>query len=278
MFAGISIEQAGEQPAFEVLRVARGRIIDRWTPGIRWFQATEFADIALRASGLTDIATTLVRVAIPAGVEHRWHAVGPGFLSIESGSAMVHVTHGNGDEETLELESGLSHRGDIRRSRSTSICRRRAGNGADLFDRPAGSGGGVPPGQRAGCAIPGSDAIVALEWAICRRQMKARFIAWQGSSCLPETRFASLAQRMPRWSSPSIPAHIELGRPEERISILGEDLWPAEHAQLRQHRCGPCRVAHRNRASISLRNASEHPVTIVLVVVRIDSQSGPLIG
>ena len=117
--AGLVVEQSPAAPHFEVLRIERGRIIDRWSPGIGQTRVSEKAGIVLHGPGQTDFSTTLERVVIPAGVIQRWYAVGPQFMSIESGSATLRIDHFERGEETFELERGAA----VSSSRTRLIAR-----------------------------------------------------------------------------------------------------------------------------------------------------------
>jgi len=269
--AGVSIEQSVEPPAFDVLRVARGQVIDRWTAGINRLEATEFEDFALPVSALTDISTSLVRIAIPAGAVHQWRTVGPGFVLIESGSARIHADHFNGDEETLELEPGSA----------TPV---RAGQRVELrtLDREPVTAL-IYAVQRRGAteallpvSAPATSVIGAkqtLLWSGPSPQSAEGTVHRLGTVLLPagdEIRLAAPASATLLLSVDA--GALDISAPESTIEILGDDFWPAGHESY-------ARIDASRAASITadgeviLRNIADRPVRVLLITIEPESNS-----
>lgn len=269
--AGISVEQPKGQPLVEVLRVARGRVIDRWTPGITWLQATELEEAVVRAPGLADIATTLVRIDIPAGVVHRLPSVERGFLLIESGSAVMHAVRVNGDEETLGLDLGSATsvtsaaRIELRSADEepvTALVYALMRRGATDVRHPTSKLHAWP-----------EEATQSLLWSgVSPRANEgtmhrlARIVLEAGN----EIRVAGAMDATLVLAIDS--GTIELVAPGGSISILGEDFWPVEHANFASIDAKHS-ASLTGASAVTLRNVSERPVTIMLVVIKAEAQS-----
>ncbi len=104
--AGVSVEQDSATPGLEVLRVARGKVVDRWPLGTWGLDATALEEIPFHVPGQPGLAASLIRVEIPTGSVHEWTAALTGFVLIESGAAAVDATHQNGRLEASRLDSG----------------------------------------------------------------------------------------------------------------------------------------------------------------------------
>lgn len=274
--AGVSVEQVGNQGVLEVLRAERGRVGDRWTPGIQWLQATEVEAAALHSSGQSGLATSLMRIAIPVGEDNWWYTIGPGFFLIESGSARIHTTHEDGDEETLQLERGAAvpvAAGDRVQIRSangetvTALVYALMGNDvaevAPAVDATDARSRGVTQTMLWSGPFPHSEESAAhrLGTLMLPTGMEAKLTGVAGATLLLAIESGA----------------IEIAAPGGAVSVLGEDLWVAAYANFAA--IDARRAASIARAgAITLRNVSEHPVTIVLVVIRIAAQSGPPIG
>ena len=70
--AGVSVKHALPAPYYEVLRIERGQIVDRWAPGLPWLDASESSDAPLSISSSSGIVTTLMRVELAGSSEHAW--------------------------------------------------------------------------------------------------------------------------------------------------------------------------------------------------------------
>jgi hypothetical protein len=275
-FAGVAIEQAEEQPAFEVLRVSRDRIIDRWTAGINWFQASEFADIELRASGQSGIATTLVRIVIPAGVGYRWQPAGPGFLSIESGSALLQAAHVDRSEETREIDRGAAIEvtpGDRLRLRSAN------GELVTVLVYSIIRLGGVEMSLPTSALHAQSEGVTqSLLWSRTSAPANESTVHRLVEIDLPAGNEIRIAGATTATLALAIDSGaIELVAPGGAISALGEDLRPIDHGTVVN--IDADRTASlTGSGSISLRNVSEQPVGIVLIVITSEPPTGPLIN
>lgn len=265
LVAGISIEQAWEQPTFEVLRVAQGRVIDRWSPGINRLEATELEDMVFNAPALVNAGTSLMRVDIPAGVIHRWHAAGAGFLLIESGSARMRAIHLNETEEIWDLDQGsavLVKSGDRVQLRSTdgvpvtaliyAVVRRGATETllpANALDAPP---GGITQTMLLGGALPQTD-------------MGTEHRA--GTIVLPvgdEIRLTAPASATLLLAIDS--GTLDISAPKSTIEILGDDLWPADHDDVARIDAGRAASVTAG-GEITLRNTAEQPVRVLLITI-----------
>jgi hypothetical protein len=92
--AGLAIEEPVDERSYDVLRIERGKVADRWTSGIDCLDATTFAvaNIALRTSGMMGIDPVLHRIFLPAGTQLSWESSVQALLFVESGSVRMSAT------------------------------------------------------------------------------------------------------------------------------------------------------------------------------------------
>lgn len=266
--AGVSVERREVLPNFETLRVAQGRVIDRWSAGITRLEATELEEIALRASGHTSMTTSLMRMDIPVGAVHRSIAERTGFLLIESGTATVQVVHRDGNEETYELDRGSAVSitpGDRVQLRSANdepvmvlayaLTRRTAGRGPEEI---------LPVSA---LQAHSEGVTQSLLWNGTLAQTDAGTLHRGGTITLPpndELRVTSRARSTLLLAIDS--GTVEILAPGSEIEILGDDLWPADHDDI-------ARIDADRAASVTpegeivLRNTTEYPVRVLLITI-----------
>ncbi|HET9659553.1 MAG TPA: hypothetical protein VFP05_04430, partial [Thermomicrobiales bacterium] len=268
LFDSFSIEGTWDQPAFEVLRVARGQVIDRWSSGIHRLEATAFDEIVLYAPPLANLGTWLVRVDIPAGVVHQWHAAGSGFLLIESGSARMQVIHLDESEETFELDQGsgvLVKVGDRVQFRSVD-------------DGPVMA---LVYALKRRVATEGPEAILPVSALHAHSEGVTQSMLWSG--VLPQTEAGTvhrvgsmvlLAGEEVRLTAPASATllvaidsgTLDISAPQSTIEILGDDFWPADHADMaRIDVDGAAWVTPKGE--LTLRNTAKDPTRVLLVTV-----------
>ncbi|MCO5220628.1 MAG: hypothetical protein M9947_03480 [Thermomicrobiales bacterium] len=90
--AALRIEPPAPAPRYEVIRVARGKLIDRWSSGLPGLGLSMMIDGPVRISSTTGIAATLRRIELAGPSEAEWHSTGAGILLVESGSVVVQTT------------------------------------------------------------------------------------------------------------------------------------------------------------------------------------------
>jgi hypothetical protein len=273
--AGISIEQRASQPIFEVLRIVRGRIIDRWTPGIWWLHLTEFDDVVVQSSRAAGIAT-LVRTTIVGEAAHGWISPGPGFLLIESGFAELQTIHADGVVESIQLERD-------------SVAGIAPGDTLELW---AAHGEPVTMLVYSTISREAAEARPSVSTINAQRAESEKSILWNGPTSLGEV---SAGHRPGTFVLPAgkdvlltgstgatlllaIDAgSVELTTPGGVASVLGDDTWPVDHpdvVNVEAHRA----VAVIGASTVALRNVSEYPATILVVVIKSDAPGGPPIG
>jgi hypothetical protein len=104
--AGMSIAQAPAGPHLEVLRVDRGKIVDRWAPDFSWIDVSTLDERAPKISSSAGIATTLVRIALDGSREQSWKALGIGLVLVEQGSVLLEINDRFGASTVRQWESG----------------------------------------------------------------------------------------------------------------------------------------------------------------------------
>jgi hypothetical protein len=268
LFDSISIEQVWDQPTFEVLRVARGQIIDRWNLGINRLDAAALEDIVLNAPALTNLGTSLMRVDIPVGVVHQWHATGSGLLLIESGSARLRAIHLNETEELYDLNQGSAvvlKSGDRVQLRSTDgapvtaliyAVARRGATEAPQTLLPTGAlhtySEGVTP---------------SLLWSGALPQTDTGTVHRAGTIELPAGDDIQLTVPTNATFLLAIDSGtLDIAAPGSTIEILGDDFWPAEHTEMARIDAGHA-ASVTSGEEITLRNTADHPVRVLLIIV-----------
>jgi hypothetical protein len=276
--AGVVIDHHAAPPSFDVLRLAGERVIERWTNGIKGIEAHELEAITIQSPGRVDLAMSLMRIHLPAGVFHQWQAAGPGFLLLESGVAKVQETHRDGGEATSELEPGsaipvsASDRLELRSTEGApvtalvyAVIRRSATE--TLLPRNSGN---TPP---AGLEQP-------ILWSGPVPQiMEAGRVHDVGTLMVPageEIRLTAPAGTELLFAIDS--GTVSIAAPERTIQVLGDDLWPANHDDIVQIDGSRGAVVSPEEATLTLRNTAGRAVRVLLITIEPESNRASSFG
>ena len=263
--AGMSVEQLTAGPHYEVIRVERGKIVDRWAPEFRWLDASESEDAPLSISSFSGIVTSLMRVELTDSIEHEWRTVGIGTVMVESGSAILQISHGNGTDAPVVLERGsfASIPNGVRaRLRSAD------GNPVSIAIYVAAkigpSSASLPVGDLDGGAPAASLKVL---WTAPHYWSQSATVHRPAQIVLPVGGAIELTR--PPGADLLLAGDagvIQVGIAGGSVAVLGEDRWPVTSESVVQ-------IDASHAASISgdgtvfVRNMSDAPVTLVLISI-----------
>ena len=263
--AGVKVEKSLPGTYYEVLRVERGKIVDRWAPNFRWLDASESIEAPLSISSFSGIVTSLVRVELVDSHEHSWRAVGLGMVIVESGSAMLQIALGNGANAPVVLEPGSF----------TSIP-----NGARVRLRSA-DGNPVSVviyvASKLGpssASLPVGDldreapaATMQVLWSATHYWTQSATVHRPARIVLPVGGAIELTRAL---DSDLLLAGdagvIEVGSAGGSVAMLGEDRWPVESEDIVQLDASHA-ASVSGDGTVFVRNLSDVPVSLVLISI-----------
>jgi mannose-6-phosphate isomerase-like protein (cupin superfamily) len=106
--AGLAIEPFTDGGSYDVLRVERGKVVDRWTSGFDWLDATPFEEAALFTSGSIGMTPVLKRIVIPDGAQLSWKSGAQAMLFVETGTARMTTIVSGQEAATVTLDAGMA--------------------------------------------------------------------------------------------------------------------------------------------------------------------------
>lgn len=263
--AGVSIEQTAASPGYDVLRIMRGKVVDRWAAGGLWLNVSWFEALQFQVPGVSNLTTSLLRIQIPSGTVREWMASLPGFLLIETGSAMVSSTHGDGRIEEHQLAPGaaiaLQDRDRIRLEPATTEPV------SILIYIPIPLSSSVPPPPVAVDAQEPRGVTRSLLWRGTYEPAGVKTAHRLGSIELP----AGYEIRLVPPEGVTVLLSIDSGAldifaPGSAIQTLSDNLAPASHegySRIEGNRAASIAAA----SSIILRNTADHPVSVLSISV-----------
>ncbi len=179
LVAGLAIEAPTDGGSYDVLRIAHGQVVDRWTAGFDWLDLTTFDDAAIHTSGSIGMTPALKRIVIPAGAELSWKSGAQAMLFVEAGSARMTTIVSGQEATTVTLDPGMALS-----IPAAASHRMRAAGGGDvrvlLYSAPANPPGNyfAPAGSAPNATAPAMDVFDGVEAGVTQA------VLWQGN--LPE--------------------------------------------------------------------------------------------
>ncbi len=263
--AGMSIEQAPPGPQIDVLRVDRGKIVDRWAPAFSWIDVSTLDDKPPEISSTAGIATIMVRVALDGSGEQSWKALGIGLVLVEQGSVFLQTTDRNGATATIRPETG-----ELVSIPSGAQARLRSADGSPASVL-------VYLATRVGA----SDIPLPVQWGNDGGRGDDRTVLWNGQLLWFGTDISHRPVRIvlpvgaamnltPPPDSELLLASdvggIEVGSVGGSVAVLGADRWPVLVE-------GIVQLDANQAASISegdgviVRNMADTPVALLVMVI-----------
>jgi len=263
--AGMAVEQAAPETHFEVLRVQRGKIVDRWAPRLVALDATEPVEATPPFSSSIGFTTSLVHVELTGSDERSWRSPEHGIVMGEAGSVALSIKVTGGAESSVVLEKGTF----------TSIpagaqvrMRVAVGSTASVViyqvTRMAASDV-AQPGLGTGEADQGGASSVLWKglraWADSDTLHRVAWVVLPARGEITLTRPADSVLLVG-----ALAAGIEVAGPDGRVTVLGEDRWPMMVD-------GPVALDAMHAAWIDsdgdvvLRNETNLPLTLMLVSI-----------
>lgn len=266
--AGTTITQSREAPDFDILRVSRGTVVDRWTAGAWWLDTTTFDELAFPVAGIANRITSLMRVEIPAGAEHQWTPSMSGLLLVESGPAVVAVRTSDGQQSDLRLEAG-----NAIAFRPRERIRLRSDDGT-AFSVLVYTTAPVTAGEPYVASVDDAPEAGVTESLLWRGQLDHADITavhGLGTILLPAGETVQLT--LPTDANVIVALDsgaLEVAAPERAVTMLDDDLWPMEqanYAQFNEHRA----VVVTGANELIVRNPGDHAVRVVLIAIAPDT-------
>jgi hypothetical protein len=269
---GMTVEQAAPETHFEVLRVQRGKIVDRWAPRLFALDATEPVEAIPPFSSTIGFTTSLMRVELTGSDERSWRSPERGIVMGEAGSVALSITVTGGAESLVILEKGtftsippgaqVRMRVAVGSSASVviyQVTRLAASEVAQpgLGTNEADQGGASSVLWKGLRASADSDTLHRLAWTVLPAHGQITLTRPADSVLL----IGALA------------AGIEVAGPDGRVTVLGDDRWPMMVD-------GPVALDAMHAAwverdgDVVLRNETALPVTLMLVSIEAAPTAG----
>lgn len=263
--AGVAVERTALSPGYDVLRIVRGKVVDRWSAGAWWIDVRADAALEFQVPGAFNLITSLVRMEIPSETVREWTASLPGFVLIETGSAVVFVTPEDGRTEEFDLVAGAAIA--IQDRDRIQFVSNATGPVSFLIYTPVPLSSSVPPPPGAMAAQEPQGMTRSLLWRGAFEPAGVRTVHRLGTIELPARGEIQLTVPMGATLLVSIDSgSVDLSGPGSTISILGDSLAPVSHE-------GAARIDASRAASIStassvtLRNAADHLVRVAVITI-----------
>jgi hypothetical protein len=263
--AGMTVEQEPPGPHLEVLRIDRGKVVDRWAPEFSWIDVSALAEQPFTISSSVGIANILVRNELDGSKEQSWKATGIGLMLIESGETLLQTTDSHGVTTTTRSATG-----ELVSIPSGAQARLRSvdGNPASVLVYLA-------------THVGASDIPLPVQWGNGAGLEHARTVLWNGQLLWQGTDISHQPVRLvlpvggavnltPPLGAELLLASdmggIEVGSVGGSVSVLGADRWPVRAE-------GIVRLDASQAASISegggvfVRNMADAPVSLLVMVI-----------
>lgn len=104
--AGMTIEQSLPEPHTELLRIERGKIVDRWAPDYPWLGVFAPAGPMPNISSTIGFTTLLTRVDLVGAEERTWKSSGIGIVMVSAGSVSLSISDEYGAQSIVVVEAG----------------------------------------------------------------------------------------------------------------------------------------------------------------------------
>lgn len=264
--AGVKVEQSLPGPHYEVIRVERGKIVDRWAPAFPWLNATESIEEPLSLSSFSGIDTTLVRVELVDSHEYSWRATGLGMMIVESGSVRVQFIRGNGTSAPVVLEPGsftsIPHGARVR-------LRSADGHPVSAVLYAASK---IAPSSS---SLPVGNLYDEEAFADSLNVLWSGPIYWSQSATIHRSArivlpVGSVIELVPSPGADLLlggdAGMIEIGSARATVMVLGDDRWPVITEGVVQLDANHAATIS-GEGIVSVRNLSDVPVSLVLISI-----------
>ena len=274
--AGLTIDPPTDSGSYDVLRIEKGKVIDRWTSGFDSLDATTFEDATLFTSGSIGITPVLKRIVIPDGAQLSWKSGAQALLFMEAGSARLTTIVSGQEAATVTLDAGMAMA-----IPAAASHRLRAAGGDDvsvlLYSAPANPPGNyfAPAGSSTTANAPAMDVFDEEDAGVTQAvlwQGNLAEVGWDrlhhgGRLVLPAGEAITLVPEshtlvLVRIESGS----IEISAPGGTISTLGADAYRDESANGARIDAAHAAFIDAN-GEISLRNTTRQSVVVLLIAI-----------
>lgn len=274
--AGLAIEPSMDGGSFDVLRIERGKVVDRWTAGFDGLEVATFEDAALFTSGSIGVTPVLKRLVVPAGAQLSWKSGAQAMLFVEAGSARLATIVSGQEATTVTLDPGMALS-----IPAAANHRLRAAGGEDvsvlLYSAPANppNNSFAPAGSLTNAAAPAMDVFDEADAGVTQAMLwqgNLAEVGWDrvhhgGRLVLPAGEAVDLVPGPRTLVLVSIDrGSIELSAPGGTVSTLGP-------VSLAEESGGAAGIDAAHGAfidadgRISLRNTSGQPVVVLLIAL-----------
>ena len=263
--AGMAIEQAPPGPHMEVLRVDRGKIVDRWAPEFSWIDVSTLDAKPPEISSTAGIATIMARIELDGSREQSWKALGIGIMLVEAGEVLLQTT-----DRTGTTSASRSVTGELVSIPSGAQARLRSADGepASVVVYLA-------------THVGASDIPLPVQWGNGAGLEHARTVLWNGQLLWQGTDISHQPVRIvvpvggavnltPPLDAELLLASdvggVEVGSAGGSVAVLGADRWPVTAE-------GIVQLDASQAASISggdgviVRNMADTPVALLVMVI-----------
>ena len=270
--AGMTFEQSVSQPHLEVLRVERGKIVDRWAPEFSALEVTELVDELPAFSSTIGFTTSLMRIELTGSDERTWQSPERAILMAEHGTLALNILVDGRSASTVMLENGefvaIPDRSRVR-------LRISVGSTASVVIYQATRLAAVDTGQ-SGLAASGSaqGGVSSVMWSGSRYWAASDTLHRPARIVLPA--HGEIRLTRPAGSVLLVGANaagIDIEAPGGDVTVLGKDRWPMVvdgPVALDATRAGWI----QNDGAVLLRNETDRPITLMLVSIEPGPASG----
>lgn len=265
--AGLTMRPRLPGAHFEVLRVHKGQIVDRWAPRDLWFEVRDFEGDPPAISSSIGVTTTLLRVGLAGSDEQTWRMEGFGIAFVESGSVLLQLIHEASWTAPTPLEPGA-----FATIPAGAQARIRSADGAPVsvvlyaVTRLMASYPARAAPEAANALPVGSQQVLwrgTRYWSGADMQHRPAMVVLPAGGELEFT----LPEGTELLAGTNDPG-IELVGPGAYFSIVGENEWAIEVEGFAGIDAGHAAWVEEGSGPVILRNTSSHAVTIFLIAAQ----------